>query len=144
MISLAKEPLDCPDFAGGCSSDLDLAAHREESPAAHEVPVEVEGWLWAGAIAPGSKAPESSEVTDVDAGLDCFDFDEAAPRSAPIAAKKAITAARSKAAFAPLARARAAAMREPLAGRARSEGRRAGEEADVLMATWNRANVRAD
>src|SRR5439155_23816907 len=72
------------------SSDLDLAAHREESPAAHEVPVEVEGWLWAGAIAPGSKAPESSEVTDVDAGLDCFDFDEAAPRSAPIAAKKAI------------------------------------------------------
>ena len=91
----------------------------------------MEGWLWVGAMVPDPNAPESSEVTDVDAGVDWLAADALGPRSLIIAATKAIRAATNNASFAAPARALAAAMRDLAWG--------GGE---LVMAAWNRTNVR--
>ena len=151
VISFVEEALDLARFVRSRSFDLDGAAHGDEG--AHDVPVEVDGWLCAGRIPPGSNDPESSAGRDDDPG-DWFDAEEAAPRSASIAAKKAISAAMSNTALAASARARAAAMREPRVDLPRSgafstplgactpsgvrsalEEPRSGGEAEVLMPT---------
>jgi hypothetical protein len=52
-IAPVKEELDRSDLVRRRSADFNGATHGEELPAAHDVPVEVEGWLCAGAITPG-------------------------------------------------------------------------------------------
>jgi hypothetical protein len=132
-IALVEEALDLARHVRSHSFDLDGAAHGEKR--AHEVPVEVEGWLCAGVIPPGSNAPESSAGSEVEAGVDWLDAAEAAPHPASIAAKNAIRAATSTTVFAVSARALAAAMREPFAVRRAGEESRSGGSAKVVMAT---------
>jgi hypothetical protein len=97
------------------------------------VPVDVEGAPWLGAIPPESnpKDSESSNELDADAGVDRVACDEAVPRSASIAPKKARSADTRSTVFALSARARAAAMREP---RGSSDEPRSGGGDEDLMA----------
>jgi hypothetical protein len=100
------------------ASELDRAAHREEPADPHDVPVDVTGGAWLDAIPPESNPSESSSEPRSEARVAWPACDEADPRSARIAPKKARSADMRSAVFALRARARAAAMREgPRAGR---------------------------